>query len=72
MKARPTTPWMPSFTLWRLTLPSKWRLMGASNLAEAVATFKARITRCLGVEATRGLARLHLPISLMFRESLLL
>jgi hypothetical protein len=39
---------------------SKWRLMGANNLAEAKQTFKARIRRSIGVEGARGLARLRL------------
>ena len=39
---------------------SKWRLMGAINLAQAVQTFKARIRRSIGVEGARGLARLRL------------
>jgi hypothetical protein len=39
---------------------SKWRLMGADNLAQAVQTFKARIRRSIGVEGARGLARLRL------------
>ena len=39
---------------------SKWRLIGANNLAEARQTFKARIRGTIGVEGVRGLARLRL------------
>jgi hypothetical protein len=49
---------------------SKWRLMGANNVAEAKQTFKARIRRSIGVEGARGLARLRLAnLSCMFKNT---
>ena len=38
----------------------KWRLMGATSLAQAKQTFVIRVRRSIGVEAARGLARLRL------------